>query len=820
GALPQIPSRYEHLKAIGKGSYGMVVSAVDRRMGHSVAIKRICPFSAHASDAKHALREIRLMRHLGEHENVVGLRDLFCREEGDELYLVMELLDSDLHRIIRSSQALTDTHHRVFMLQLLRGVKFLHDNGIIHRDLKPGNILVTRNCDLRITDFGLARAHPAGPAATIAGTVATETAEAVAGGTAAAAAAAGSAGSGEEGVDEHMTEHVVTRWYRPPELMLSSNSLYSYPVDYWSVGCVLAELLGRKPLFPGKDFVDQLTRIFDVIGAPRPCEVAHIKGTQAQKFLRRHAGGGGRRLSDLFPTAHPEVLDLLAGLLVFDPARRLTPAAALDHGVFEQFRDEPFKEPPRPAGLSLDFEKRGVSRSALRRLVLGEVEGFRQAQELRRSSSSGGSSGSGKESRSVGSCGGIGGAHSGRDDAAAAGGGADEGGVGAAGFGGWAGPVGGARRCCGCAACRDDGGECPECRPRRRAFATGYFSPPKRANVLGGVGGGERLPLSPQSPSSVGGEDDDASYNDSAQLTESRRAAIIEAADGGGGGAGGDDRRIPHVSAKESPDSSADCISYSLGGPSDSQSRSGQTPVARVSLFAASGQEQGGAACRGGASGDANGDKGGSVGGRAPMAGDCPALTDVANDDFEEKERDRVDGLPRFGSMGLPALGPGDRQQPPSLQPPQPVPPLQARRRRPQSHGGVAGMINAAAFWQHQRKSSSSPPSVSGPGGAEPSAETPTVPAAMPAAAATATSASGSELSMPDPLLSPTRPLIAFARPRADALTPGPILVPVPAPPPPPAIAAGAAAGLQAHGDGGTGGVLSSSSGSAGGSHG
>ena len=100
------------------------------------------------------------MRYLGIHDNIITLKGLSMREADDELYIVMELLDSDLHRIIQSSQSLSDAHHRYFMFQLLKGVNYLHQHNVIHRDLKPGNLLVTRNCELRITDFGLARLKP------------------------------------------------------------------------------------------------------------------------------------------------------------------------------------------------------------------------------------------------------------------------------------------------------------------------------------------------------------------------------------------------------------------------------------------------------------------------------------------------------------------------------------------------------------------------------------------------------------------------------------------------------------------------------------
>lgn len=134
-------------------------------------------------DAKHVLREIMLMRHMGKHENIITLEDLILRENNDELYIVMELLDSDLHRVLQSKQVLTESHYKYFLFQLLCGVKYLHDNKIIHRDLKPGNLLVSKDCKLRITDFGLARERP------------------------------------DNIEDGPMTEHVVTRWYRAPELM-------------------------------------------------------------------------------------------------------------------------------------------------------------------------------------------------------------------------------------------------------------------------------------------------------------------------------------------------------------------------------------------------------------------------------------------------------------------------------------------------------------------------------------------------------------------------------------------------------------------------
>ncbi|CAM9721268.1 unnamed protein product [Chrysoparadoxa australica] len=378
GNVFRVDPRYKDLKAIGKGSYGIVCSAYDQKQAKKVAIKKITPMAHHAVDAKHVLREIRLMRFLGVHPNIISLEDVFVREFDDELYIVMELLDSDLHRIIQSSQSLSDAHHRYFMYQLLRGVQFLHQYRVIHRDLKPGNLLVTKNCQLRITDFGLARCRPQGKGA-----------------------------HPDEEVDDPMTEHVVTRWYRPPELMLCPDGMYDYAVDLWSCGCIFAELLGRTPLFPGTNFVDQLTQIFEVLGSPAPEEVAHIRNSQARKFLDSMSGNVKQPHQMRFPDASEAAVSLLDGLLVFDPPQRLTVAEALEHHYFDPLRNsEGHPDPPVAPGFEFDFESEPLARLQLKSLILEEVDTFRREsrrRESRGSSRAGGSAGSGSGAGASGS---------------------------------------------------------------------------------------------------------------------------------------------------------------------------------------------------------------------------------------------------------------------------------------------------------------------------------------------------------------------------------------------------------------------------------
>jgi serine/threonine protein kinase len=283
-----------------------------------------------------------------------------CQEK-DELYMMMELADTDLHRLIQSSCPLSDGHIRVIMYQILSGVKAMHDNGVLHRDLKPGNLLLNKDCELKITDFGLARMMPKG-----------KPTDKVEGDNAA--------------VISPMTEYVVTRWYRPPELMLAPNGCYDGAIDMWSVGCILGELLTRKPLFPGTDFMDQLTRVFKVIPVPDTEHRGYNIDKDALKFLTSLPPAPADALDKLCKN-NALACDLIKKLLCFNPKQRMSADAALAHPFFDGVKDEWGEISPLHLGHSLEFafEAQSLPLATLRQFICDEVCAFSQQDDSLRS---------------------------------------------------------------------------------------------------------------------------------------------------------------------------------------------------------------------------------------------------------------------------------------------------------------------------------------------------------------------------------------------------------------------------------------------------
>ncbi|KAI4389599.1 hypothetical protein MLD38_001809 [Melastoma candidum] len=333
--LFEIDTKYVPIKPIGRGAYGIVCSSVNRETDEKVAIKKIRNAFENRSDAVRTLREIKILRHL-RHENVIGLKDVMMpvhRRSFNDVYLVYELMDTDLHQIIKSPQGLSNDHCQYFLFQLLRGLKYLHSANILHRDLKPGNLLVNANCDLKICDFGLART------------------------------------SNVKG--QFMTEYVVTRWYRAPELLLCCDN-YNTSIDVWSVGCIFAELLGRKPLFPGTECLNQLKLIITALGSQREEDLEFIDNPKARKFIKSLHYCPGTPFSRLYPLANPLAIDLLQKMLVFDPSKRIGVTEALQHPYMSPLYDAS-SNPPAQVPIDMDIDEEVLEEETIREMMWNEM---------------------------------------------------------------------------------------------------------------------------------------------------------------------------------------------------------------------------------------------------------------------------------------------------------------------------------------------------------------------------------------------------------------------------------------------------------------
>jgi len=299
GTTFEITSRYTDLQPVGMGAFGLVCSAKDQLTGQSVAVKKIMkPFSTPVL-SKRTYRELKLLKHL-RHENVISLSDIFISPLED-IYFVTELLGTDLHRLL-TSRPLEKQFIQYFLYQILRGLKYVHSAGVVHRDLKPSNILVNENCDLKICDFGLARIQ-----------------------------------------DPQMTGYVSTRYYRAPEIMLTWQK-YDVEVDIWSAGCIFAEMLEGKPLFPGKDHVNQFSIITELLGTP-PDDVIHtIASENTLRFVQSLPKRERQPLINKFKNADPLAIELLEAMLVFDPRKRVRAGDALAHEYLAPYHD-PTDEP-------------------------------------------------------------------------------------------------------------------------------------------------------------------------------------------------------------------------------------------------------------------------------------------------------------------------------------------------------------------------------------------------------------------------------------------------------------------------------------------
>uniref|UniRef100_A0A7S2R6N6 Cyclin-dependent kinase 2 homolog n=1 Tax=Rhizochromulina marina TaxID=1034831 RepID=A0A7S2R6N6_9STRA len=287
--------RYQKLDKVGEGTYGVVYKAKDNQTGQILALKKIRLDAEDEGIPSTAIREISLLKEL-QHPNIVRLYDVVHTER--KLTLVFEFLDQDLKKYLDICETGLDTSiTKSFLLQLLRGVAFCHHHRVLHRDLKPQNLLINREGELKLADFGLARAF---------------------------------------GIPvRSYTHEVVTLWYRAPDVLMGSQR-YSTPVDIWSVGCIFAEMINGRPLFAGNSDTDQLDRIFRAMGTPTERTLPGLLELP-QYDAKMPQYPSPNDLSHLVPSlaSDPIGLDLLQSMLTYNPTARMSAAEAMRHEYFK-----------------------------------------------------------------------------------------------------------------------------------------------------------------------------------------------------------------------------------------------------------------------------------------------------------------------------------------------------------------------------------------------------------------------------------------------------------------------------------------------------
>uniref|UniRef100_A0A3B3B947 cyclin-dependent kinase n=1 Tax=Oryzias melastigma TaxID=30732 RepID=A0A3B3B947_ORYME len=315
---------FQCLNRIEEGTYGVVYRAKDKKTDEIVALKRLKMEKEKEGFPITSLREINTILK-AQHPNIVTVREIVVGSNMDKIYIVMNYVEHDLKSLMETmKQPFLPGEVKTLMIQLLRGVRHLHDNWILHRDLKTSNLLLSHKGILKIGDFGLAREYgsPLKP----------------------------------------YTPIVVTLWYRSPELLLGAKE-YSTAVDMWSVGCIFGELLTQKPLFPGKSEIDQINKIFKDLGSPSDkiwpgySELPAVKKMTFTEYpynnLRKRFGA---LLSD-------QGFDLMNTFLTYCPSKRILSDAALKHEYFREtpLPIEPSMFPTWPAKSEQQRVKRGTS---------------------------------------------------------------------------------------------------------------------------------------------------------------------------------------------------------------------------------------------------------------------------------------------------------------------------------------------------------------------------------------------------------------------------------------------------------------------------
>lgn len=316
---PHISERYNILSKMGRGAYGIVWKAQDRKTGQIIALKKVFDAFQNSTDAQRTYREVMYLQQLNGHENIIRLISIIRAHNNKDLYLVFDLMETDLHVVIRA-KILKSLHKTFIMYQLFKALKFIHSAELVHRDLKPANMLINSDCLMKLADFGLAR----------------------------------SVAPSDVGEPPIVSDYIATRWYRAPEILLGSQQ-YCKSVDMWSAGCILAETLLERVLFAGKSSMNQLELIFELLGPPTEQDIEDMNVSSAGEILSSIKTRKTKSISATFSGCPPEAVDLLRSLLVYSPKDRMTVCEVLTHPYFSRFHNEA-EEISAPSKIEIPIE--------------------------------------------------------------------------------------------------------------------------------------------------------------------------------------------------------------------------------------------------------------------------------------------------------------------------------------------------------------------------------------------------------------------------------------------------------------------------------
>ncbi|XVE74819.1 hypothetical protein DITRI_Ditri12bG0048800 [Diplodiscus trichospermus] len=321
---------FERLNKINEGTYGVVYRAREKKTGEIVALKKVKMEKEREGFPLTSLREINILLSF-HHPSVIDVKEVVVGSNLDSIFMVMEYMEHDLKGLMETmKQPFSQSEVKCLMLQLLEGVNYLHSNWVLHRDLKTSNLLLNNQGELKICDFGLARQYgsPLKP----------------------------------------YTHLVVTLWYRAPELLLGARE-YSTAIDMWSLGCIMAELLSKEPLFNGKTEFDQLDKIFRTLGTPNETiwpGFSKLPGVKVN-FVKHQYNLLRKKFPATSFTGTPVLsdagFDLLNKLLTYDPEKRITAEAALNH---EWFREVPL---PKSKAFMPTFPAQHAQDRRMRRML-------------------------------------------------------------------------------------------------------------------------------------------------------------------------------------------------------------------------------------------------------------------------------------------------------------------------------------------------------------------------------------------------------------------------------------------------------------------